>query len=73
MARASDINSASSQFFISISNAPHFDGKYTVFGQVIEGMDIVDKISNLPRDDRDRPLNKVVMKKIYIEKRMVSQ
>lgn len=45
MARASDPNSADSQFFIMFDEAPHLDGNYTVFGQVIEGMDNVDKIT----------------------------
>src|SRR5271154_3832728 len=44
MARASDPNSANSQFFICLADAPFLDGKYTVFGEVVSGMDVVDKI-----------------------------
>lgn len=44
MARGSDINSADSQFFICFAPAPHLDGQYTAFGQVVEGMEFVDKI-----------------------------
>jgi len=44
MARSSDPNSANSQFFICFEDAPHLDRQYTVFGRVVEGMEIVDKI-----------------------------
>jgi peptidylprolyl isomerase len=44
MARAADPNSADSQFFIVLADAPHLDGNYTAFGKVIEGMEFVDKI-----------------------------
>ncbi|MBF0249554.1 MAG: peptidylprolyl isomerase [Alphaproteobacteria bacterium] len=46
MARAQDINSASSQFFIMFAPAPHLNGQYTVWGYVTEGMDVVDKINH---------------------------
>jgi len=55
-ARSSDPNSAGSQFFLMVAKAPHLDRQYSVFGQVIEGMDVVDKIVALPRDGRDNPL-----------------
>lgn len=45
MARANDINSADSQFYIALTTLPHLDGKFTVFGQVTDGLDILDKIS----------------------------
>jgi peptidylprolyl isomerase len=44
MARSSDVNSADSQFFICFAPAPHLDGQYTAFGQVVEGMELVDRI-----------------------------
>lgn len=55
MARATDPNSAGSQFFIVTTDSTFLDRQYTVFGQVKEGMDIVDKIVNLPRDKNDCP------------------
>lgn len=69
MARAQDPNSASSQFFICVKPTPFLDGQYSVFGQVLEGMDVVDKIVSVPRDARDNPIDKVVMEKVTIEKR----
>jgi peptidylprolyl isomerase len=44
MARSQNINSADSQFFICFASAPHLDGQYTVWGQVVEGMELVDKL-----------------------------
>jgi peptidyl-prolyl cis-trans isomerase B (cyclophilin B) len=69
MARSSHPDSASSQFFICVADAAQLDGKYTVFGHVIEGMDVADKIVNTPRDARDNPLQPVVLKSVKIEKR----
>ena len=61
MARTSNPNSAGSQFFICAGDASHLDAQYTVFGKVIEGLGIIDKIVNMPRDNRDNPINRVEM------------
>jgi peptidyl-prolyl cis-trans isomerase B (cyclophilin B) len=56
-----------SQFFIVTADAcPWLDGKHTVFGQVSSGMDVVDAISQVPRDGRDRPLDPVVIERIEL-------
>ena len=56
MARTMMPDSAGSQFFIMHKNAPHLDGAYAAFGQVIEGMEAVDKIASVSTDYSDRPL-----------------
>jgi cyclophilin family peptidyl-prolyl cis-trans isomerase len=58
MARTADPNSAGSQFFLMHQDSPHLNGQYSAFGQVIEGMDVIDKIADLDRDERDCPLPK---------------
>lgn len=68
MARAADPNSAGSQFFICVADAPFLDGQYTVFGEVTSGMDVADKIVSQPRDRRDNPLERIEMKIKIIEK-----
>ena len=55
MARAMDPNSAGSQFYIVTTDSTFLDRQYTVFGQVTQGMDVADKIVNLPRDKNDCP------------------
>ena len=55
MARATDPDSAGSQFFIVTSDSTFLDRQYTVFGEVIDGMEVADKIVNLPRDGNDCP------------------
>ncbi|RKY83708.1 peptidylprolyl isomerase [candidate division KSB1 bacterium] len=69
MARRADPNSAGSQFFICVATAPHLNGKYTVFGKVIKGMDVVDRIVNVKRDKRDRPLKDVRIIKARVVKK----
>jgi peptidyl-prolyl cis-trans isomerase B (cyclophilin B) len=68
MARAADPNSAGSQFFICVADAFFLDKQYTVFGEVVSGMDVVDKIVKLPRDKNDNPTQRVEMKVQIIEK-----
>ncbi len=61
MARAMNPDSAGSQFFICVADAPFLDRQYTVFGEVISGMDAVDRIVAEQRDPRDNPLERVEM------------
>lgn len=61
MARAADPDSAGSQFFICVADAGFLDGKYTVFGEVVSGMDVADKIVAQPRDARDNPKERIEM------------
>lgn len=62
MARlGNDINSGTSQFFICVADAPHLDGKYSIFGRVLEGIDVADNIVMSPRDASDNPNEKVEM------------
>ena len=67
MARSMNPNSAGSQFFIMVDDAPHLDGQYAAFGKIIEGMDIVDKIATVQTDFRDRPLQEQKMKKVTVD------
>ena len=67
MARAMDPNSAGSQFFIMVADAPHLDGDYAGFGKVIEGMDVVDQIVSAERDMWDKPLEDQRIATIRIE------
>ncbi|HEX2613780.1 MAG TPA: peptidylprolyl isomerase [Fibrobacteria bacterium] len=60
-ARSSNPDSASSQFFLMVADAPHLDGQYSAFGKVVSGMDVVDKIVAEETDHRDNPVNAVSM------------
>ena len=66
MARAADPDSAGSQFFIVTSDRTFLDKQYTVFGEVTEGMEVVDKSVNLPRDGNDCPEQEVKMLEITV-------
>lgn len=68
MARSNDPNSAGSQFFICAADSHFLDWKYTAFGEVISGMEVVDKIVNVKRDGRDNPLERVEMTVAVTEK-----
>jgi peptidyl-prolyl cis-trans isomerase B (cyclophilin B) len=61
MARSQDPNSAGSQFFICVADASFLDGQYTVFGEVVQGMETVDRIVNAQRDGNDNPLDRIEM------------
>jgi peptidyl-prolyl cis-trans isomerase B (cyclophilin B) len=67
MARAQDPNSAGSQFFICVADANFLDGQYTAFGQVVSGMEVVDRIVNVQRDGNDNPLQPIKMKLTVLE------
>jgi len=66
MARAVDPDSAGSQFFIVTTDSTFLDRQYTVFGEVVEGMNIADKIINLPRDKNDCPLEEAKMHRVTL-------
>lgn len=67
MARAGHPDSAGSQFFICVKDAPFLDRQYTVFGEVVNGMEVADKIVSQPRDDNDNPNDRIEMKIRIVE------
>ncbi len=72
MARDTDPDSGSCQFFIALENLPRLDGKYTIFGEVIEGLEVARKIAGVPRDLNDNPLEPVAIK-VALARRSVPQ
>jgi len=68
MARSRNPDSAGSQFFICVKESTFLDRQYTIFGEVTEGMDVVDKIVSQPRDSRDNPDERIEMKVRIVEK-----
>jgi len=69
MARSQDPDSAGSQFFIMHGTNAGLDNKYTAFGKVTEGLDVVDKIATTQTDDRDRPVKPMTIKTITIDEK----
>ena len=67
MARTMAPDSAGSQFFIMVEQAPHLDGQYAAFGKVIEGMEVADAIVSTKRDWNDKPRETQRMKKVTVE------
>jgi cyclophilin family peptidyl-prolyl cis-trans isomerase len=61
MARSAHPDSAGSQFFICVADSSFLDGQYTVFGEVVKGMEVVDKIVSQPRDGNDNPKDRIEM------------
>lgn len=67
MARTSDPNSAGSQFFLMVADAPHLDGQYAAFGKLTEGLDVAKKIVSTKRDFRDKPYEDQVMEEVTVD------
>jgi peptidyl-prolyl cis-trans isomerase A (cyclophilin A) len=61
-------NTNGSQFFITEAAAPWLDGHYNIFGQVVQGQDVVNKIARVDRGAADKPVKKVVIKKISVSR-----
>ena len=67
MARTMMPDSAGSQFFLMHKTSPHLDGEYAAFGKVIEGLEVIDKIAEVPTDFSDKPLEDQVIESITVE------
>lgn len=68
LAKAAE-NQNGSQFYICLKKLPFLDGKYTIIGQVIKGMDVVEKIAKVKTGKGDRPIENVTMKKVYMKEK----
>ena len=67
MARTMVPDSAGSQFFIMHKKSPHLDGEYAAFGQVFEGLDLIDQLAEVKTDFRDKPKEEIRLKKLSVE------
>lgn len=61
-------NTNGSQFFITLRDTPWLNGRHTIFGQVVRGQEVIEKISQVPRDPSDRPLEPVVIKRVTVQR-----
>jgi len=62
-------NTNGGQFFITLAPTPHLDDRHTVFGEVVDGMEVVSKIGRTQTGDRDRPMKDIVIRQVTIERR----
>ena len=67
LARSQRPDSAGSQFFIMVADAPYLDGQYAAFGKVIEGQSVAEAIVNAPRDRGDRPDQDQIMERVTVD------